>query len=201
MLKILRFFSIVWLIGLISVAFFNYAGVFRYAGVSRVDVFNSYSIYMTNWRFVYYKKTETQIARLPFMLESGAGLSWMKDEMMRYKTYYRLARIMRFYELNGNNFEERLFGAKEVYLPMLYDLCASNHSSAEYLLKIVNSSTRVQHVYKLNIDKNQLPEKLKASCEQVEKLPSSFKKNTPYEYNLDETIGDDWKVIVPRWNI
>ena len=199
MLKVFRIFAVIWLAGLVSVVFFNRVNLFRYAGVTRIDVFNTPSVLMTRWKFVYYKKVENKFIRMPFMLDSGADLSWMKDENMRYRTYFKMARLMRINEVSGKNFDQSLFETQETYLPMLYDLCASSEPSAEYLLNVINSAKQVTQLYKMTIAKSELPQKLSGPCKSIENLPKIFKKESAYLGESEMVIDTEPISLKPKW--
>lgn len=188
----------VWLLGLISLLYFNRVSYFKYAGLSRIDVFNNSSILLTQWRFIYFKKIGGDLARLPFLLESGENLDWMEDENMKYRVYFKLAMKVHLNQLQSKKFDANLFGTAEIYIPFLFDLCQSDSDSGNYILKIVNSETHEIKNFELNLNKLDLPPKLTAACFDLNHLPFEFVfKKTTYDLLKSEIVKID-EVIKPK---
>lgn len=200
MLKLLRLFTLIWLVGLFSVVFFNRVDIFRFFGITRVNVFNTSSLLLSRWRFVYYKKVDDSYVRLPFMLESGDDLGWMKDENLRYRTYFKLAMKMRGNELKGKTFEEGLFETAEAYYPMLYNLCPSSEGSGNYILKIINTTSAQQKLYKVQVIKSELPQRLSIACKNIENLSKPFVPVMEYSPASAGDVDGSFETIIPKWN-
>jgi hypothetical protein len=195
---VLRIFVLAWIIGTIFLFSTSRLGLFHWIGLSKMDVFNGYSIEAMKVRTVYYLKTDSGYQLLPLISPEGKGLEWIDNELLKYASYFRLTMQLMPTLKSGTNLSDiqNQSLVRQMVRPSLYEFCRSGRQMATYELELAWGNASSQNL-SINLDRSKFSDAGKRRCEAIQDRWSldSFELKSVDRQQPAETFPISW-----NWN-